>query len=172
MSNKIQNVFSQLQHFEEHIGHLEARILELEQRIEQLIQIERNHLIRVKNNEEVSDDFLFHGRRYQDLSPEKAWKLYNDKDFDFILIDISAADFTPDNKIPEALHIPWEVFPERFMEITSKTTPIFFISEDGATSVLACEYMVKRGYFNCNNISGGYKYWKGNQLSIVKERTA
>lgn len=172
MTNKFQNVFSQLQAFEDHIAHLEGRILELEQRIEQLIQIERNHLIRVKNHEEVSDDFLFHGRRYQDLSPEKAWKLYNNKDYDFILIDVSAKDFSQNRKIPEALHIPWEDFAERFMEITSKTTPIFFISEDGATSVLACEFMVKRGFFNCNNISGGHKFWKGHQLTIMKERSA
>lgn len=169
--NKFPNIFSQLQAFEEHIGQLEGRILELEQRIEQLIQIERNHLIRVKNNEEVSDDFLYHGRRYQDLSPEKAWKLYNNKDFDFILIDVSAKDFER-KPIPEALHIPWEDFQERFMEIQTKTTPIFFISEDGTNSILACEYMVKRGFFNCNNISGGFKYWKGHQLEVVKERTA
>lgn len=169
--NKFQNVFSQLQAFEEHIGQLEGRILELEQRIEQMIQIERNHLIRVKNNEEVSDDFLYHGRRYQDLSPDKAWKLYNNKDFDFILIDVSAKDFEH-TAIPEALHIPWEDFRERFMEIQTKTTPIFFISEDGANSILACEFMVKCGFFNCNNISGGFKHWKGHQLEVVKERTA
>lgn len=164
MSEKPKNIFSQLQEFEKTISRLEEKILELEQRMEQLVNVERNHLIRVKNHEEISDDFIYQGRKYLDLSPEKAWKLYCDKDFDFILLDVSAADFEPIHKIPESMHIPWEQFPDRFFEIQAKTTPILVISEDGTNSVLACEFLVKRGYYNCNNISGGYKHWKGNQL--------
>ena len=170
MAKKYHNLFAQIQAFEKHVEDLEGRILQLEQRIEQMIEVERNHLIRVKNNEEVSDEFIQNGRRYQDLSPEKAWKLYCDRDFDFILIDVSDKEFNPDNKIPEAQKIPWEDFPNRFYEITTKTTPILIISEDGTNSVLACEYLTKRGYYNCNNISGGYKHWKG--LQIPKIRTA
>lgn len=164
---KFQNVFAQLQAFEAQIGHLEERILELESRIEQMIQVERNHLVRVKNKEEVSDEFIQHGRKYQDLSPEKAWKLYSNKDYDFIMIDVSENGYKPLSNIPEAQHMPWSEFSERFFEIQSKTTPILVISEDGTNSVLACEYLVKRGYFNCNNVSGGYKHWKGFQLKNV-----
>lgn len=172
MAQKFQNVFAQLQEFEKHIGMLEERILELEQKIESMVQVERNHLIRVKNNEEVSDEFIFFGRKYHDLSPEKAWKMYQNKDFDFILIDVTAKDYKPYKKIPEALHIPWEDFQERFFEIQSKTTPILIISEDGTNSVLACEFLIKRGYFNCNNVSGGYKHWKGFQLKDARDISA
>jgi rhodanese-related sulfurtransferase len=168
MEKKLQNIFAQLQSFEKEIEFLNARLLELEQKTEQMIQVERNHLIRIKNHEEVSDDFIQHGRRYQDLSPEKAWKLYCDKNYDFILVDVSEKNFSPPRKISEAIHIPWEEFPDRFMEISSKTTPIMIISEDGTKSVLACEYLVRRGFFNCNNISGGYRFWKGFQLSDIK----
>lgn len=172
MAQKHHNIFSQLQAFEKQIGKLEERILELEQRLESRIQVERNHLIRVKNNEEITDEFIYQGRRYHDLSPEKAWKLYNNRDFDFILIDVSAKDYKPLRPIPEALHIPWEEFRDRFFEIQAKTTPILIISEDGTNSILACEFMVKRGYFNCNNVSGGYKCWKGFGLSDVSDRSA
>lgn len=172
MKKKAHNIYNQLQVFENEIDRLEGKILALEQRMEQLIQIERNHLIRVKNHEEVSDDFILTGKRYNDLSPEKAWKHYQNKNFDFILIDVSSPDFQPLRKIPEALHIPWEEFPERFTEIQSRTTPIMIISEDGAKSVLACEFLVRRGYFNCNNISGGYKFWKGCRLEEVKNQSA
>ncbi|MFP5385825.1 MAG: rhodanese-like domain-containing protein [Bacteriovoracia bacterium] len=168
MAKKFNNVFAQLQHFENQIARLEEKVLQLNQKIEQLVQIERNHLIRVKNHEELSDDFIEHGRKYQDLSPEKAWKLYCNKDFDFILLDVSSKNYEPMRKIPEALHIPWEELPERFYEISSKTTPILVICEDGTSSILACEFMVKRGFFNCSNISGGYKHWKGFQLSEVR----
>lgn len=172
MKNRVHNVFTQLQHFEEQIAHLEEKILRMENRLEQLIQIERNHLIRVKNHEEISDDFIYYGKPYQDLSPDKAWKLYNNPDFDFIFIDVSSKDFQPERKIPEAHHIPWEEFSERFIEIQSRTIPIFIISEDGTNSVLACEFLVKRGFFNCNNISGGHKFWKGSRLSEVKDQSA
>lgn len=169
MSQKPHNVFAQLQVFENEISRLEGKILELELKIERLVEIERNHLIRVKNGEEMSDDFLQSGRAYQDLSPEKAFKLYNNKDFDFILLDVSHKEHKPLKTLPEAIHIPWEDFRDRFHEIQSKTTPILIISEDGTNSVLACEFLAKRGYFNCNNVSGGYKYWKGR---LEEARTA
>jgi rhodanese-related sulfurtransferase len=165
------NLFQQLQIFEQEINRLESKVLELENRIEHLIQVERNHLIRVKNREELPDDFIQQGRKYQDLSSEKAWRLYQDKDLDFILIDVSAVNFDGGH-LPEAVKIPWEVFPERFLEIQSKTTPLFIISEDGTNSVLACEFLVKRGYFNCNNISGGHKFWKGHRLQAVRSESA
>jgi rhodanese-related sulfurtransferase len=169
---KFQNIFTQLEKCQEQIGSLEERILELEQKIEQLIQIERNHLVRVKNHEEISDEFIEHGRKYLDLTPEKAWKLYNNKDFDFILIDVCEKDKRPSRPIAEALHIPWSEFSERFTEIQSRTTPIIIISEDGTNSVLACTFLAERGFYNCNNISGGYKHWKGFQLKDVKELSA
>lgn len=172
MRTKYHNIFSQLQAYETQIEKLEERILELEQKLETMIQVERNHLIRVKNKEEITDEFIFQGRRYLDLSPERAWKLYNNKDFDFILIDVTARDYKLHKRIPEATHIPWDEFRERFFEIQAKTTPILIISEDGTNSVLACEFMVKRGYFNCSNISGGYKHWKGFALTEVKDESA
>jgi rhodanese-related sulfurtransferase len=172
MKKKAHNIYNQLQLFENEIDRLEGKVLALEQRLELLIQIERNHLIRVKNHEEVSDDFILTGKRYNDLSPEKAWKHYQNKNFDFIFIDVSSKDFKPIRKIPEAIHIPWEDFAERFTEIQSRTTPIMIISEDGSNSILACEFLVRHGYFNCNNISGGYKFWKGSRLEEVKNRSA
>jgi rhodanese-related sulfurtransferase len=168
MAKKYHNLFAQIQAFEKHVEDLEGRIYQLEKKIEQMIDVERNHLVRIKNNEELSDEFILSGRKYQDLSPEKAWKLYCNRDFDFILIDVSDKEFTPEEKLPEAQSIPWEDFPDRFYEITTKTTPILIISEDGTNSVLACEYLAKRGYYNCNNVSGGYKHWIGFQVPKIR----
>ena len=172
MNLKHTNVFSQLQTFEKEIARLEGRILGLETSINKLVEIERNHLIRIKNGEQLSDDFVQNGRAYLDLSPDKAFKMYRNPNFDFILIDVTSIDFEDTSRLPEAIHIPWEDFSDRFIEIQTKTTPLFIISEDGATSVLACEFLVKHGYYNCNNISGGYKFWKGSRLEEVKGRSA
>jgi len=172
MNPKFTNVFSQIQAFEKEVARLEGRMLEMETRIHKLLEIERNHLIRIKNGEEVSDDFVQNGRSYLDLSPEKAWRLYRNPDFDFILIDVTAKDYKGHKRLPEALHLPWEDFAERFLEIHSHTTPLLIISEDGTNSVLACEYLVKRGFYNCNNVSGGYKFWKGYKLEEVNGQSA
>jgi rhodanese-related sulfurtransferase len=172
MNHKTANIFTQLHIFERDIARLEERILELEVRIQKLLEIERNHLIRIKNGEEVSDEFILSGRTYLDLSPEKAWRLYRNPDFNFILLDVSSGDFEPQNRLPEALHIPWEELPDRFLEISSRTTPLMIISEDGTNSVLACEFLVKCGFYNCNNVSGGYKFWKGFRIEKIEDQSA
>lgn len=136
-----------------------------------MVQIERNHLIRIKNNQEISDEFINSGRGYYDLTPEKAWKHYCNPDFDFILIDVSE-EITKEMHIPEAIHIPWKNFKERFFEISTQTTPIFIISEDGTKSILACEFLIKQGYYNCNNVSGGHKFWIGHRVVKWNDKTA
>lgn len=164
MTKKATHIFEQLQIFEDEIDRLELKILQLEQKMERQSQIDRNHIVRVKNHEDVSDEFILNGRAYDDLSPEKAWQLYKNKDFNFIMIDVSSEDFRPLGHIPEAVKMPWEKFREMSLEIQSRSTPILVISEDGTKSVLACELLAKRGFYNCSNISGGYKYWRGFRL--------
>ncbi len=164
MKKRVSTISEQLQIFEEEILRLEGRILELEQKLERMISIERNHLVRLKNKEDLTDDFIQNGKTYQDLSPEKAWDLYQNRDFNFVMIDVSSEDYKPLMKIPEAVQMPWEDFKDRSLDITTKTTPILIISEDGTNSILACEFLVKRGFMNCNNVSGGYKHWRGFKL--------
>lgn len=172
MSLNFHQLFTMFDSQQEHIERLEGEVLRLEQKIDELVQLQRSHLIRVKNKEEVPDEFLHQGQKYLDLSPEKAWRLYNEKDFDFTLLDVSAKDFNPLHPIPEALKIPWEELPERFIELQNRTTPILVISEDGTRSILACEFLARRGYFNCNNISGGHRFWKGSEIALIKELSA
>lgn len=161
---KANNIFQQLQVFEHEIERLENKVLELEHKITEIIKLDRTHLIRVKNGEEISDEFIISGKTYQDLSPEKAWKLYQNMDYNFILIDVSSVEFEPRFRLPEAIKMPWEDFALRSLELQSRSIPIFVISEDGTKSILACEFLVKRGFYNCSNISGGYAYWKGFEL--------
>lgn len=158
---KARNLFEQLNIFEKQIHSLERKIAELEYQLEERIQEQRHHLLRVKNRQALPDDFILSGKKYLDLSPEKAYELYHDKEFDFILIDVSEEDFTPPIQLPEAIRMPWSNFSADFLQIQNKSTPLLVISEDGTYSVLACNFLAQRGYYNTNNISGGYKYWKG-----------
>lgn len=172
MNFDFSKIFSLFEGNREQVERLEGEILRLEQKIDELVQIQRNHLIRVKNHEEVPDEFLHRGHKYLDLSPEKAWRLYNSKNFDFAFLDVSSKTYTPSVQIPEALKIPMTELPSRFIEIQNKSTPLLIISEDGTDSILACEFLAKRGFYNCNNISGGYRFWKEGELRLIKELSA
>ncbi len=132
-------------------------------RTENSFSLLRNHLIRVKNNEEVSDEMILQGRPYNDLSPERAYKLYLNQNVDYIFLDVSDKrnEFNPE--IRGSIHIPISEIEKRFNEIYSKTLPILIISEDGINSIVACELLVKKGLYNVNNVSGGHKFWPGNQ---------
>lgn len=157
---KARNIFEQLNIFEKHIERLERRIHQLEKKLDQGLQEQRHLLLRVKNHQELPDDFLLSGKKYLDLSPQKASELYHSCEFNFIMIDVSEKDFQTPVQFPEAIKIPWSDFQYRFLEIQSKTTPILIISEDGTSSILACHFLIQRGFYNTNNISGGYRYWK------------
>lgn len=169
---KAQNIFSQLQHFEAEIARLEGKVLELEQKMQKMIEIERNHLIRVKNKHYVPDEFIMSGRSYMDLSPEKAWNQYSNPEFDFILLDVSSSDLPLQSRLPEAVNIPFEELADRFTELNSRSTPILVISEDGTKSILACEFLVSRGYYNCSNVSGGHKFWRRYRLEKLDQKSA
>lgn len=169
MKRQASNIFGQFQMFEEELRRLEDKIFSLEHRLQEMNAIQRSHLIRVKNHEELSDDFIRLGKSYQDLSPEKAWELYQNPDYNFILIDVSSHQTPSKHAIPEAISMPWENFKEASLNLQSTTTPIFVISEDGTKSILACEFLMKRGFYNCNNISGGHLYWKGNKIQRLNE---
>ena len=151
------------------LNHLEKKIAELDEKLDEVIQIERSHLVRVKNGEELSDDFILKGRTYYDLSPEQAFELYNDPDKDFILLDVSAKGYQAFDTLPEAIKIPLEELAIRHQEIQNKNTTLFIMSENGVRSILACELLQRCGFHNINNISGGHKFWPGHKKIMAEK---
>jgi len=133
------------------------------------IQLQRNHLIRIKNGEDIDDSMILMGCPYNDLAPQKAFELYENADLDYILLDVSSSSYNPTNRLKGAIQIPLEDLGKRYSDIHSKTTPIMIISETGLRSIQACELLVKKGYFNINNISGGYAFWPA--FKSEKEKT-
>lgn len=141
------------------VARLEENMLKLQEKLDESLAIQRNHLVRLKNNEEVSDSFLSTGHSYADLSPEKAYRIYSDENKDFILLDVSHRDYQAPCHLAEAIKISLEELDVRYKELIQKNTPILIISEEGLRSILACEFLSQKGYYNTNNISGGYRYW-------------
>lgn len=145
---------------------LRKRVMQLESQLDQLkssneerFQIQKAQIIKIKNNEEVSDEYIFKTQSYLDLSPEKAFEVYNNENSNFILIDVSSNDFDPGITLPEARKVEFDHLEISINQIAGKSTNILVISEDGLKSILACKRLNLLGYYNLTNISGGYAYW-------------
>lgn len=154
-------IFQLLDTINNRLSNIEKNIARLDEKMDFSITLQRNHLIRIKNNQEIDDSMILLGKPYNDLPPQRAFQIYNDNDMDFLVLDVSRATHPQENRLKDAIQIPLEELSTRYIEITSKTTPILVMSEKGVRSIQACEILVKKGYFNLNNISGGYEFWPG-----------
>lgn len=174
MSNsKFQNnFFKNLNELSERLDKIEKRIDQLEEKMDTSFAIQSTNLMRVKNGQSLSDDYILNQRPYNDISPEKAYKIYSDKDADFLLLDVSSKGFYPERELPESVKIPFEELNVRLNELPGKTTSILVISENGTNSIKACELLSSNGYHNINNISGGHKFWPGNRLKDTSKKIA
>lgn len=163
-------IFQMLENINSRLSNLEKNINRLEEKLDLSLCIQRNHLIRIKNGQEIDDNMILLGRPYNDLSPQKAHDLFSNGDLDFLVLDVSKESYKKKGSLKGSIHIPLEQIEKRYHEIQSRTTPILVISEQGLRSIQACELMVKKGYFNVNNISGGHQFWPGKQ--VLEEKSA
>lgn len=151
--------YQMLEFINNRLTNIERNITKIDEKLDFSIAMQRNHLIRVKNGEFIDDNMILMGLPYNDLSPSKAYEIYENKDMDYIILDVSKAEYHRPHKLEGAVCIPYTELDRRYAEIQNKTTPILVISEDGLISIQACELLIKKGFFNVNNISGGYHFW-------------
>lgn len=158
------NLFDMVRLLNARISALEGNLVKLEEKTEDSLNAIKGQMIRMKTGTEVSNDMISSGRRYGDLSPDKAFKIYKNPNTDFVIIDVSDKNYQPVKEMTPSIKIPLEELANRIHEIPSKTTLLLVVSEDGVRSILASELLVNCGYLNVNNVSGGHKYWPGNRL--------
>lgn len=144
------------------LTNIERNIEKLDEKITYAVTLQKNHLIRVKNGENISDRMILESMPYNDLSPQQAFEIYNDRELDFFILDVSKESYHSP-KLDGAIKIPLEDLNMRYAEIPNRTTPILIISEKGLRSIQACEMLVKKGFYNINNVSGGHHYWPKDQ---------
>lgn len=164
--------YQMLEFINNRLTNIERNITKIDEKLDFSIAMQRNHLIRVKNGEFIDDNMILMGLPYNDLTPAKAFEIYQNKDMDYIILDVSKQDYNRPSKLEGAVYIPFSELDRRYAEIQNKTTPILVISEDGLTSIQACELLVKKGFFNINNISGGYHFWPTELSGSTMARAA
>lgn len=158
--------FQMLELINNRLTNIEKNISRIDEKLDFSIQLQRNHLIRVKNGAMIDDNMILMGAPYNDLSPQAAWQVMQNPDMDYAILDVCKAEFKPNGGTLEgAIRIPFENLDRRWAEIQSRTTPILVISEDGLTSIRACELLVKKGFLNINNVSGGYRFLPREEVS-------
>ncbi len=153
------SIFKKMRIIEKRIDDLTKKYLMLEEQIYQKEFIRKSQLLRIRNNDEISNDFIIKDLEYLDLSPEKAFRLYNDNNLDFVLVDVSREEYNSPFSLPEAVKIPLEDLWADASQIKGYGKTIFVISEDGVRSINACKILAQMGFCNLNNISGGYQFW-------------
>ena len=154
------------------VASLSDRLHDLEIKLEQEQRSKKALLLRIKNGDDISDDFILNNSPYLDLSPEKARRIYNDQDKDFILLDVSSAQYTPPVNLPEVIKIPLDKLHSEIHRLPGKGKLILVISEDGVRSINACKQLHQYGYYSVSNISGGYQYWIGSQKNTHQDSAA
>ena len=154
--------FQMLEFINSRLNNIEKNISRIDEKLDFSITLQRNHLVRVKNGEEIDDSMILMGRPYNDITPQRAWSIYNNPNIDFFVLDVTSKGFKG-IRLDGAVHISLEELHIRFSEIPNKTVPILVISENGLRSIQACELLVKKGFFNINNVSGGYEFWPGQE---------
>lgn len=159
--------FQMLEFINNRLTNIEKNISRIDEKLEFSIQLQRNHLIRIKNGEDIDDQTILYGRPYNDLSPQKAHDIYHDHNADFILVDVSHKDYSPPRQLDGLIRIPLEELDWRYAEISSRTLPVLVISENGLRSIQASELLVKKGFFNINNVSGGHEFWPEEDKNII-----
>jgi rhodanese-related sulfurtransferase len=152
-------LYQMLEFMNNRLTNIERNITRIDEKLDYSLALQRNHLIRVKNGEFIDDNMILMGLPYNDLSPKRALEIYENPDMDYIILDVSSTGYSPSVKLDGVIKIPFEDLDMRYAEIQNKTTPVLIISEVGLRSIKACELLVKKGFFNVNNISGGYKFW-------------
>ncbi len=155
-------ILQTLEYINTRLSHIEARVTKLDEKLDLSLALQRNHLIRVKNGKFIDDNMILMGTPYNDINPRQAHLIWNNPDSDFFLLDVTSLSFNKSDRIEDAIHIPLEELPQRYNEIQSRTTPILVISEKGLRSIQAAEILIKRGFYNINNLSGGYEFWIGD----------
>lgn len=157
--------FQMLEFINNRLTNIEKNIARLDEKLDFSIHLQRNHLIRVKNGEDIDDSAILFGRPYNDLTPQRAYEITSNKDLDFIIVDVSSASYLAPHRLEGVIKIPLEELDRRYAEISSRTTPVLLISENGLKSIQASEILVRKGFFNINNISGGYEFWPKKEAS-------
>lgn len=103
--------------------------------------------------------------KFKQLNTNLAVQLLNNDQT--IVLDVRETKETHDGMINNAKHMPMSEFKKRLTELQkNKTNPILVYCRSGSRSAQACRMLVKEGFENVSNLSGGMMSWMAANLPI------
>lgn len=152
-------LFPHVKYLRKKIAHLEEKVETLEKKLTESLSIINNNLIRIKNNYETNDQAIYHLTPYIDLSAFRAYELFQTENLPYTILDIESDDYERPVKLENIIKIPFADLENRLDQLPPATVPLFILSQNGVRSIDACHLLIKHGFHNCYNISGGYEKW-------------
>lgn len=100
------------------------------------------------------------------LQPNDAVRLMNDGAF---ILDVRSIDEFRSGHLTGAKNLPLSDLAQKLESIsTHKTEPTIVYCESGMRSSRACGQLVKAGFTNLHNLSGGVSAWRAANLPLAK----
>lgn len=103
---------------------------------------------------------------YASVSPEQAVRLINDGAF---VLDVRSVDEYRTGHLSNAKNVPVSDLAQKLESLAAhKTDAVLVYCASGMRSARACGMLVKAGFSNVNNLSGGITSWKSANLPLAK----
>lgn len=84
-----------------------------------------------------------------------------------VIIDVREPNEFPKSHIENAINIPLGKLEEKLPSLEKyKTCPVIVTCQTGARSVPACKALIKAGFEQVFNMTGGMQFWEENKLPI------
>ncbi len=167
MFKKITKIIQDINFILNKVNNLEKEVKKLKESQATSNKITRSYIIRILRKEQVNENIVLSGKPYNDISPIEASNIINNPNENFILLDVTSKDFPCENRLHNALHIPFEEIKENYNKISNMNVNILVISEDGVKSIEACKYLSEKGFYNLTNISGGYSFLQNKKSNYA-----
>jgi len=91
----------------------------------------------------------------------------NESNKDFVIIDVRSPEEYSENHIKNALNINYSQNFEQEIEKLDKNKKYLIYCRSGHRSSNATKIMIKSGFKDIHNLSGGIRKWKSYGLSLV-----
>ena len=100
----------------------------------------------------------------QNIDSTKAEGFLDEKDGNYVLIDVRTLSEYEADHSPNAVHIPIDELPHRYREL-NQTHRIICVCQAGGRSAAAAEFLTSIGGTEIFNIEGGMSAWSGRRVT-------
>ena len=108
-------------------------------------------------------------QKFEALSPKLTVAKMNQEGS--VIIDIRDEHEYKKGHIVNAINLPLSKFDENIEKISSyRKSPVIVVCQTGSRSVTACKKLIKAGFEEVYNISGGMQSWEDNKLPIKSSK--